>query len=76
MPRNCRKDVARPGFASCVRRRNFTLGMHQTAVSDWSQYRGEREFMAEHARLQIAISDGHCAARTKQNVSERPAVFR
>jgi hypothetical protein len=42
--------------------------MHHAAVTDGGENAGEREFVAEDGRLEIAIGIGDRAARTKEDV--------
>jgi hypothetical protein len=49
--------------------------MHQAAISYGSKHRGKREFVPEHASLEIAIADGNRAARTKNHIPKGTTIL-
>src|SRR5438552_19160934 len=69
------EDIANARLASRASGRNLAAGVHQTAVPDRGEYGRKGKFMAEHASFQVAVADGYCVARTKQDIAKGATVF-
>jgi hypothetical protein len=49
--------------------------MHQAAIADWSEQKGNRQIESKNARPQIAIRFHHRLTRTESYIVEDAAVF-
>src|SRR5450432_3003145 len=74
MTRDGRKDIRRSVFTRCRRGGQFSVAMHETAVSDGRENRWKRQIKAEDARSQINLRDIHGMSWTESNLPENLAI--
>jgi hypothetical protein len=58
-----------------MRRSHFSSGMHQAAIANRGEQKGQRKIEAQNLRAQTAFRKRDRMPRPKSNVVENPAVF-